>query len=36
MAHKELKYNTAARAAREAGVDAVAKAVKVTLGPRGR
>src|SRR4026207_448782 len=36
MAHKELKYNTAARAALEAGVDAVANAVKVTLGPRGR
>ncbi len=36
MAHKELKYNTEARAALEAGVDAVANAVKVTLGPRGR
>ncbi len=36
MPHKELKYNTAARAALEAGVDAVANAVKVTLGPRGR
>jgi chaperonin GroEL len=36
MAHKELKYNTEARRALEAGVDAVANAVKVTLGPRGR
>jgi chaperonin GroEL len=36
MAHKELKYNTDARRALEAGVDAVANAVKVTLGPRGR
>src|SRR5688572_5134707 len=36
MAHKELKYNTAARQALEAGVDSVANAVKVTLGPKGR
>src|SRR6059036_2437963 len=36
MAHKELKYDVAARSALEAGVDAVANAVKVTLGPRGR
>src|ERR671923_304367 len=36
MAHKELKYDSAARSALEAGVDAVANAVKVTLGPRGR
>src|SRR5271168_5203836 len=36
MAHKELKYNTEARNALEAGVDAVANAVKVTLGPKGR
>jgi chaperonin GroEL len=36
MAHKELKYDAAARAALEKGVDAVANAVKVTLGPRGR
>src|SRR5882757_8423158 len=36
MAHKELKYNTDARKALEAGVDAVANAVKVTLGPKGR
>src|SRR6476620_4104730 len=36
MAHKELKYDVDARSALEAGVDAVANAVKVTLGPRGR
>jgi chaperonin GroEL len=36
MAHKELKYEGEARRALEAGVDAVANAVKVTLGPRGR
>jgi chaperonin GroEL len=36
MAHKELKYEAAARQALEAGVDAVANAVKVTLGPKGR
>jgi chaperonin GroEL len=36
MAHKELKYNADARQALEAGVDAVANAVKVTLGPKGR
>jgi chaperonin GroEL len=36
MAHKELKYDVDARQALEAGVDAVANAVKVTLGPRGR
>jgi chaperonin GroEL len=36
MAHKELKYDAAARQALEAGVDAVANAVKVTLGPKGR
>src|SRR6195952_5549869 len=36
MAHKELKYDQEARQALEAGVDAVANAVKVTLGPRGR
>ena len=36
MAHKELKYNSDARQALESGVDAVANAVKVTLGPRGR
>ncbi|MCK9248351.1 MAG: chaperonin GroEL [Solirubrobacteraceae bacterium] len=36
MAHKELKFDTDARKALEAGVDAVANAVKVTLGPKGR
>jgi chaperonin GroEL len=36
MAHKELKYNEEARAALQAGVDSVADAVKVTLGPKGR
>ncbi len=36
MAHKELKYSSDARQALEAGVDAVANAVKVTLGPKGR
>jgi chaperonin GroEL len=36
MAHKELKYEAEARKALELGVDAVANAVKVTLGPRGR
>jgi chaperonin GroEL len=36
MAHKELKYNEDARRALEGGVNAVADAVKVTLGPTGR
>src|SRR6202522_3524322 len=36
MAHKDIKYSTEARQALEAGVDAVANAVKVTLGPKGR
>jgi len=36
MAHKELKFSADARTALEAGVDAVANAVKVTLGPKGR
>ncbi|HSZ05510.1 MAG TPA: chaperonin GroEL [Solirubrobacteraceae bacterium] len=36
MAHKELKYGSEARKALEQGVDAVADAVKVTLGPKGR
>jgi chaperonin GroEL len=36
MAHKELKYDAEARKALEDGVDAVANAVKVTLGPKGR
>jgi chaperonin GroEL len=33
---KELKFGQEARATLEAGVDAVANAVKVTLGPKGR
>src|SRR4051794_4256495 len=36
MAHKELKFDQEARSALESGVDAVANAVKVTLGPKGR
>src|SRR5256885_16426071 len=36
MAHKELKYNEEARRSLEADVNAVAAAVKVTLGPTGR
>ncbi len=36
MAHKELKYGENARGALQDGVDAVANAVKVTLGPKGR
>ncbi len=36
MAHKELKYAEEARGALQNGVDAVANAVKVTLGPKGR
>jgi len=36
MAHKELKYDEDARGALQDGVDAVADAVKVTLGPKGR
>jgi chaperonin GroEL len=36
MANKEIKYSSEARSALEAGVDAVANAVKVTLGPKGR
>src|ERR1035437_3829532 len=36
MATKELKYSAEARKSLEAGVDAVANAVKVTLGPKGR
>jgi len=36
MAHKEIKYDVEARKSLELGVDAVANAVKVTLGPRGR
>ncbi len=33
---KELKYNVEAREALKAGADALANAVKVTLGPKGR
>jgi chaperonin GroEL len=33
---KELEFNDAARKALERGVDALANAVKVTLGPKGR
>ena len=36
MAHKELKYGAEARTSLQTGVDAVADAVKVTLGPKGR
>jgi chaperonin GroEL len=36
MPHKELKYGEEARAALQLGVDSVADAVKVTLGPKGR
>ena len=36
MAHKELKYAADARKALEGGVNTVANAVKVTLGPKGR
>ncbi len=36
MAAKEILYNEQARHALERGVDAIANAVKVTLGPRGR
>src|SRR5882757_1193606 len=36
MAHKELLYDEDARGALQDGVDAVANAVKVTLGPKGR
>ena len=36
MAHKELKFSEEARAALQGGVDTVADAVKVTLGPKGR
>ena len=33
---KEIKYNADAREALKVGVDALANAVKVTLGPKGR
>jgi chaperonin GroEL len=36
MAAKELHFNVDARAALKRGVDQLAEAVKVTLGPRGR
>ncbi|MGI9040308.1 MAG: chaperonin GroEL [Gemmatimonadales bacterium] len=36
MAAKELLFNTDARAKLKRGVDALAEAVKVTLGPKGR
>ena len=36
MAHKELKFNEDARRALQRGVDTLADAVKVTLGPKGR
>ena len=36
MAHKELRFDTEARRALEAGVNKLADAVKVTLGPKGQ
>jgi len=36
MAHKELKFNEDARRALERGVNTLADAVRVTLGPKGR
>src|SRR5918912_302770 len=36
MAHKELKFNEEARRSLERGVNTLADAVKVTLGPKGR
>jgi chaperonin GroEL len=36
VAHKELKFNTDARQALESGVNKLADAVKVTLGPKGQ
>ena len=36
MAAKEVKFNTDARTRMLAGVDILANAVKVTLGPKGR
>src|ERR1700756_2544537 len=36
MAAKELHFNVDARAALKRGVDQLAEAVKVTLGPKGR
>src|ERR1700688_2425362 len=36
MAAKQLEFNTDARARLKRGVDQLAEAVKVTLGPKGR
>src|ERR1700758_11526 len=36
MAAKQLEFNTEARARLKRGVDQLAEAVKVTLGPKGR
>src|SRR5437762_13420163 len=36
MAHKELKFNDDARRSLERGVNILADAVRVTLGPKGR
>jgi chaperonin GroEL len=36
VAHKEIRFNTDARHALEAGVNKLANAVKVTLGPKGQ
>jgi chaperonin GroEL len=36
MAHKLIKFDTEARSGLKKGVDILAEAVKVTLGPRGR
>ena len=36
MAHKKLRFDTNARRALEAGVNKLANAVKVTLGPKGQ
>jgi chaperonin GroEL len=36
VAHKEIRFDTEARRALEAGVNKLADAVKVTLGPKGQ
>jgi chaperonin GroEL len=36
VAHKELRFHTEARRALEAGVNKLAEAVKITLGPKGQ
>ncbi len=36
MAHKDIKFNTEARRSLESGVNKLADAVKVTLGPKGQ